>query len=152
MSSILICTRPNILLVSPDVDLVLQRAGQTFKSKPISFLIDSNLNPDGTIHVLPTLHIPFHPHIFALGDINDLCIKTVRMAIPQVDVITENIVSLAQGKEATAVVPASGAGIHLTLGTNREAFCMMETQSEGSESKVERVWDSSNVDKNDFYT
>ncbi|KAJ3035562.1 hypothetical protein HDV00_003660 [Rhizophlyctis rosea] len=151
----------------PDIDLVLQCTGQTFNSTPISSLIGPNLNPDGTIHVTPALQVPSHPNIFAIGDINDvLRIKTVRMAIPQVDVATENIINLVQGKEPEAVVPPSGAGIHLTLGLFRDAYCRMETQLEGAAGgakvedvpggdrarvKVEKLWDSLGADKSDFF-
>ncbi|KAI8818148.1 FAD/NAD-P-binding domain-containing protein [Fimicolochytrium jonesii] len=123
----------------PDVDLALTCTGQTFNSGPIAHLVPQHINPDGTVHVLPTLQVPTHPHIFCVGDINDILrIKTVKAAIPQIDVLVSNITSLSQNELASAVVAKPRAGIHLTIGVNREVFCRMESQVEGAAGEVER--------------
>ncbi|CAF1481252.1 unnamed protein product [Didymodactylos carnosus] len=146
------------------VDFYLQCTGQIINSAPIRQLAADSINADGTIHVLPTLQLEKHPRILAVGDVNDLLqIKAVGPALGQVEVAQKNIISLLRGEPPEAKFDGKAAGIHLTLGLKRAAFCRQTQDGSGEASirvvdedgpedmEIEGFWDRLGADKKDFW-
>ncbi|KAN0064182.1 hypothetical protein ACQY0O_003349 [Thecaphora frezii] len=106
-------------------DLYLFCTGQTPRSSLIAALSPSSLTESGFVRVLPTLQLDsreLEPHharcIFAIGDVAHTgATKTVRAAMPQIQVVTQNVLQLLGNEEAKHVFePSKTVGIHLTLG------------------------------------
>jgi len=81
------------------------------------------LTEAGYVKVTPTLQLPSHPNIFALGDIIDW--KEQKQAVKTVAhsaVVGKNIVALTKGQEVKATYKGSSEMIVITLGKVRFLF------------------------------
>ena len=131
-----------------NVDVAVPCTGQVMNTQMLAKYIPHAMNPDKTIHVLPTLQVPAKPNIFCLGDINDtLRIKAVRPAMSQVQCITDNIFALLEGQQPKGTFVGDAAGIHLTLGFERAAYCRQK-QDPSQPANVTVVDNEANVDMN----
>lgn len=105
-------------------DLVLMCTGQTPRSSLLASFAPDAITKDGFIDVSPTMQIqpastPLARKMFALGDIaNSGASKTVRAAMGQIEVITNNILALIENSDAASLkhFQPGPSGIHLSLG------------------------------------
>lgn len=75
------------------------------------------LRPDGTVQVTPTLQLPGHPRVFAIGDVTAVPeMKQARAAGQHAEVAATNIRSLIAGQDAVATYAAAADAIVLPLG------------------------------------
>lgn len=88
--------------------------------------------------------------IFALGDVTDLDVpKMARACLLQSEVVTNNILNLINGKEATVeYVPTYIDGaLHLTLGLNKSVFHLgadsskLENHKEDYDMQPRKTWE-----------
>lgn len=86
--------------------------------------VATTLGPDllddaSRIKVLPTLQLPSFPHIFAIGDVNDVPETKLSVnAQGQVPTIVKNVVELLKGKPATKQHKPAAAISLVTVGPN----------------------------------
>jgi NADH dehydrogenase FAD-containing subunit len=71
---------------------------------------------DGFVEVGPTLQVPGHPNVFAVGDLSTADAKMAAFARRQAATVVENINALAQGRSDLADYRPTGPGIVVPIG------------------------------------
>ncbi|KAJ3051853.1 Apoptosis-inducing factor 2 [Rhizophlyctis rosea] len=103
-----------------EADLVFLATGTaTFNSAPASSLGAEVIDAKSQIKTLPTLQLPSHPHIFALGDVSSTTEgkKLSFIAGMQAPVVAQNIVSLLSSPQKPKLKEFSPPGMTVGLVT-----------------------------------
>jgi len=103
---------------------------------------DKALNPDGTIHVTPTLQVAGEDHVYAVGDITDVReSKRADAARHQARVVISNIASQIDGNSPDVVYQPTKEWVVLPLGPNLGVSQLLDSDGNtrviGSEQTAE---------------
>src|SRR5664280_1269299 len=96
-------------------DLWFRCYGVTPRSDYLAAELAAARTPDGLIEVTPTLQLPGHPKVFALGDVSTLNPKMAGYAGVQAQLVASNIRALIDGEELEQSEPM-GEVILVTVG------------------------------------